>query len=503
MALNTCVMYFRMIVTMIVTLLSSRWILLALGEEDFGIYHLVAGLLSMLMFLNVTMASSSQRFISFALGRKDKELINDTFYFSCLMHLLVGLIIVAIIEVAGSLLMHTVLQVPDGKLHLAMFCLHCLAINTFIMVVSVPFNALLFSHENIIYVSIVQITEALLKLFIAIYLMRYAGERLKLYVVVLTLIHLVTAIMYALYCRLKYDESRLRFTKVSNKGLFKQFLSYSGWNLIGGMSSMLRTQGVSMLLNSFHGVVMNAAYGIATQVNGQLSFFSSSIVTATKPQIVKSEGEGNRQRSLSLSATTSKFTFLMLAMVAIPLIIEMPFVMKIWLKEVPEYAVSFTRLVLLMSVISQFSLGISLPIESVGNIKKLQCWVGGLHFIVLPAGYVLLKMGLPPESVLLFVIVEECIGIPMRMIIAKRVAGLVIPRFLRETMLPSFLTAVAVFAECLFVSHIMQEGWWRLISVSLLSAAATAGLAYGYALTKPERNKIDEIARKIKGKFHH
>ncbi len=501
MVLNTGVMYTRMIITMIVTLLSSRWVLLALGKEDFGIFNLVSGLLSMLMFLNMTMATASQRFLSYALGRGDTQEIRDTFYYSCVLHFIIGVIIVLGIEIVGQVLLFTVLQVPAGKMNLALFCLHSLSVSTFITVVSVPYSAILISHENIVLVSIVHIGEALLKLATSIVLLYYMGSRLKLYAVCMALIPSVSVFIYRMYCHRHYSETHIIFKRITDKTLFRKFTSYAGWNLIGSISSLLRTQGVAMLLNSFYGVLMNAAYGIATQVKGQLTFFSSAIVTSTRPQIVKSEGAGNRKRALALSAMTCKVTFLLLSMIAVPLVIEMPYVLTLWLKNVPEYAVSFTRLIVLLNVVFQFAIGLSIPIESVGNIKQVQLVVGGMHFIVIPIGYVMLKAGLPPQSVFVMIIAEECVGIILRLFISHKVTGLDIVNFIKETLVPSVVTSISGFLFCFFIVNCLEEGFLRLALLVVLSVTFFFVVSYIYTLTKAERMKINAVVKRISSKI--
>lgn len=494
---NTAVMYGRLAVTMMVTLLSSRWVLLALGKEDFGIYNLVAGLLSLLMFLNMTMATASQRFLSFALGKGQKSLIEETFYYSCLFHLFVGLIIVAGIESVGQLLLHTVLQVPVGKMHLAIFCLHALSVSTFVTVVSVPYHAVLMAHENIIFIAIVEMLSAIFKLIAAVFLLDYNGERLKLYAIFMAVIPILQVIAYRNCCYRKYPETHIRIRRISDRELFWRFLSYVGWNLIGAISSMLRTQGVSMLLNSFYGVAMNAAYGIASQVSGQLTNFSSSITTVARPQIVKSEGQGNRQRVLALSATTSKVAFLLFAMLGIPLIVEMPYILKIWLKEVPEYTVSFTRLVVLIGLAFQFAIGISIPVESVGKIRQLQIWVGGLHFIVLPVGYMLLKQGFPPYSVFVVVLCEEIVSTAIRLVISHKVVGLNIALYVKETILPSLMTSISLFIVSIAITWMIDEGFIRLFFLCGLSLIYTIIVGYHFALTEFEKGHAMEILQKV------
>lgn len=501
MVLNTTVMYGRLAITMVVTLLSSRWVLMALGQEDFGIYNLISGLLSMLMFLNLTMATASQRFLSFALGKGDRQLIEDTFYYSCVLHFIIGVIIVLGIEIVGRFLLQTVLQVPNDKMYLAVFCLHSLAFSTFFTVISVPFNAVLISHENILFVAIVEILSAISKMVTAIILLLYDGERLKLYALIMAGIPICQTLIYQTYCVCHYQETKVKLRKITDNSLFRQFTAYAGWNLIGSISSLLRTQGVSMLLNSFYGVAMNAAYGIATQVKGQFSHFSSSIVTATRPQIVKSEGVGNRQRVHLLSAMTCKVTFMLLSMLSVPLILEMPYVLHLWLKDVPNYTVAFTRLILIINLLFQFSVGLSMPIESVGKIKSLQIWVGGLHFVVLPIGYVMLKFDFSPESVFVMVAMEESVGIVLRMIISRKVTGLSISGFIKSTLAPSVISLFVLLCVCYIVQLTLSECFVRVCIICLISILYTSVIGYRFILNVLEREKIHAIINKLIGKI--
>ncbi len=502
MVINTFVMYARLVISMIITLLSSRWILLALGTEDFGIYNLVAVILSMLMFLNLTMATASQRFMSFALGKKDENLIRDTFYYSCILHFLVGLIILLFIEVIGGMMLNTFLKVPEGKLHLAFFCLHTLSISTFFTVISVPYRAALISHENIIFVSIVELSTAILKLLGAIFLLYYLGNRLKMYAIIMATISLLTMIVFRIYCHINYQETKLQFRKINDFTLFTKITSYAGWNLIGSIGSLLRTQGISLLLNSFYGVAMNAAYGISSQVKGQLSHISQSIFTATRPQIVKSEGMGNRSRVHSLSAFTCKTSFLLFGMICAPLIVEMPYILKLWLKNVPEYSIIFTQLILIICLIHQIGAGISVAIESVGNIKTLQIVIGGLHFVVLPIAFFMLWQGMEPYSIFIMVCIEEAIAVVMRLYISKKNTGLEVLLFIRKTLLPSVITIISLFLLMLFVKPLLTNNFIRLVLMSFLSLTFITVVGYFYTLTQFEREHVNNIIIGIKNKIH-
>lgn len=471
-------MYVRVALTMGVILLSSRWVLLALGEEDFGIYSLVAGLLSMLSFLNLTLASSTQRFLSYALGKGDISVLNSVFNLSCVLHLTIGLIVLALFEIVGSIFLTHILQIPLGKEADAVFVMHCIAISMFISIIIVPYNASLITHENMLFIAFVQIGEALLKLLTAFVLLNYSGTRIRLYAICMMIIPLCSGILYIIYCRRNYAETRLNISSAFKKDLFKSFSSYTGWNLIGGVSHLFKTQGIAMLLNTFMGVVINAAYGIASQVNGQLQVFSSNMLTATRPQIIKSEGNGNRARMIQVSITTCRLMFILLAFLVAPVVSECDYILNIWLKEVPKYTVEFVQLFLIASLISQLYKGISIGIESVGSIKYLQIFVGGLHFLVLPVGYILLENEFGVLSVFYMLICEELLCLILTSIISKHVTGLNISMFTKGCVIPCAMSFVLTLTICLTCKLILPTGLPRLLLECVISVISSATLAY-------------------------
>lgn len=502
MIVNTVVMYARLAITMVITLLSSRWVLLALGEEDFGIYNLVAGLLGLLMFLNLSMATASQRYLSYALGKKDNDLLSDTFFISIILHFIIGVVIFFLVEIVGQYLLYNFLQVPFKKIDLAVFCLHSLAINAFVTVISVPYRASLISHENIMFVALTEVGVSVLKLILAIVLLDYLGNRLKLYAVVMTLIPIMQALVFRIYSKHKYPECRFKIHRISDYKRFKDMAVYASWNMIGSVSSLLRDQGIPMLLNSFYGVCMNTAYGLALQVKGQLNYFSSSIVTATKPQIVKSEGAGNRQRSLSLSAFTCKVTFLLLSMLAIPLIVDMPYILHLWLKIVPEYTISFTRIVIVICLVYQFAIGISIPVEAVGRIKHLQILVGGLHMLVIPVGFIMLHIGMTPNSIFLMIVCEEVICVIVGLFISKRVTGLNVISFLIQTIIPCVIATIVAFGLIYSLHNLFDESFIRLCGICVVSILYFVSIGYLFVFTKDERKKAQQILNSLIHKLY-
>lgn len=490
MVVNTCILYARVVITMGVTLLSSRWVLMALGKEDFGIYSLVAGMLSLLSFLNVTMASSTQRFLSFALGRGNLKDLNDIFNLSCLLHLAIGLIVLLIFELVGNLFLSYVLQIPIGKETDAVFVLHCLSFSMFITIVTVPFNASLITHENMFFLACVQIGEALLKLVIAIILLYYSGVKIRLYALCMMAVPLFSNSMFIAYCLRNYQETKITLRAIKRVDLLTQFVSYTGWNLIGGISHLFKTQGIAMLLNTFKGVAINAAFGIASQVNSQLQFFSSTIVTATRPQIIKSEGMGNRARMTRVSVTTCKLTFLMLSILVAPFISECDYILKIWLKEVPDYTVPFVQLFLIGALLRQLYTGVSIGIESVGSIKYLQIFVGGLHFFVLPVGYLLLRFDFGVLSVFYMLICEELLCLILTTIISKRETKLNVKWFLTGCVIPCILSFAISFALCYASRYLEIVEPYRFFLACFFSAMSTIFLSFYYVFDEEEQSIV-------------
>lgn len=494
---NTLVIYTRVAITSIVALLSSRWILQSLGITDFGIYNLVAGLLAMLMVLNSSMAAATQRFLSYSIGEGNQNIVKKTFNLSLFLHFFIGIFTFILIETVGSIFLLQVLSIPSGREEAALFCLHCLSVSTCFSIVSVPFTAMLFSYENMIFMSIVQIGEAILKLIAAIFLLHYIGDRLKLYALCITILSLFSIILLAVYCRFKYECCRLSFEGLKDKSYFKSYSTFAFWSLIGSVSTMLKNQGAAMLLNVFYGVTINAAYGIASQIKGQLMFVSSSILTAARPQIVQSEGNGNRFRVLSLSSSASKFSFLLLSYISIPFIVEMPVILRLWLGVIPQYTVEFSILIIITNLIFQFYVGVSLPFESIGKIKKIQLITGLLNFLVLPIGYVFLKFGCPPMFLLISVLIEELVCIFIMIYISRELTGMSAKRFIVKTMILPIIAVIGTLVITYFVHFIISSLWSRLLLVVLVSCIVLSVLSYSIALEDFEKRKLNEIVVKI------
>ena len=449
--LNTGILYGRMLLTMGISLYSTRLILNALGSTDFGIFNLIAGIITLLSFLNSAMSTSTQRFLSYYQGLGDVERQRNVFTNSLILHLLIGIVIVGALEIVGLFLFDGFLNIPQERELAARTIYHFMSVTVFFVILSVPFTGSLISHENMLWVAFVSIVEAILKLAIAYFLLSVNHDKLVTYGILTALISVLSFFLYAAFCLLKYKECTTKNLFVIDRKLFTELTSFAGWNLFGSICGVTKDQGLAVMLNMFFGAVVNTAYGIANQVSSQLSFFSVTMLRALNPQIMKSEGNGDRQRMLRLSMTASKFGFFLLAIVAIPCIFEMETILALWLKEVPANTVAFCRLALIGSLVNQLTIGLQSAIQATGKIKIYQSTVGSILLLTLPISFLCLKMGFPATTVLIVYSLVECIACAARMHILKKYVGLSIKEYFQNVFLREILPLSGSILTCFYI----------------------------------------------------
>ena len=494
--LNTLFLYANMVVNICVQLVAVRLLLRAFGLVDYGLYNLVAGVVALFAFMNIAMSAATQRFLSYEIGRGDGERIKETFYNSLLLHLGIGLVAVLALEAGGSYYVGHLLQAPTDRIPAALILMHCITASTFVNIITVPYEADINANENMGVIAGLNILDSLMKLAIAVYVSYTEGDRLIIYGV-LTMCSLI-AILIAkrIYCLTHYPESHVRFHRIRDRRQMKHIASYAAWNFFGTGSGVARYQGTAMILNQAFGIVINAAYGVAQQVNGLIMFFANTIVRAMRPQIVKSEGAGHRSRMLRLSATASKITSLMVALIAVPLFIEIPCVLRLWLgKDVGSDCIMFCRSFLVIAFINQLTIGLQMAIESTGRIRILQTMVGSMHLIALPLGYVAFQMGLPPVSIMLCIVAEELLAIFVRTLIARRQTGINGQQFLWGNVLPVTALVCADALACLLIRSVTTNDW---VSISLVTAVSTlllCALSYQFLLTEEEKESVKGFLR--------
>ena len=407
-AKNTLFLYFRMFLIIGISLYTSRVIFAVLGVEDFGLYNVVGGIIAMFSVLNGIISSSTSRFLTYELGKNNIQRLTNVFSASFFSHVFISIVILVLAETVGLWFINTQLVIPEDRLNAANWVYQFSILAAMISFTQSPYSALIISHERMNIYAYMSIIEVVLKLLIVYVLVISSFDKLKLYSVLMFVVTTIIALIYRIYCIKHYKESRLRIVK--NKALYKQLISYSGRNLIGAIVVLLQGQGINILLNVFFGPIINAARAISYQVQGAIIQFSNNFFTAVKPQIVKLYAQNNIEEMMKLMYQSSYFSFYLLFLIILPLILEMQYVLNLWLKNVPAYTVSFTILILLNQLIVCLKNPRMAIFEAMGKIKRANIFVGLTMITIFPISYLLLKLGFSPIWVFYVMIIVNFIS---------------------------------------------------------------------------------------------
>ncbi len=506
--INTGILYARMLITVGISLYSTRLVLEALGPVDYGVFNLVAGVIAMLSFLNTAMATSTQRFLSFFQGKNDLKMQKSVFSNSLLLHIGIGLLVVTALEVSGFFLFGGFLNISADRIEVARMIYHFMSVTVFFTIVSVPFTGLLVAHENMLWVAVVNIAETVLKLIIAWVLYIVDQDKLMVYGLLTAGISIASFLLYAIYCLGRYENCTLKGVFSVDKKMMGDLTSFAGWNLFGSLCSLGRAQGLAILLNIFFGTVVNAAYAIANQVAAQLNFFSLTLLRAINPQIMKSEGAENREKMLRLSMIGSKFGFFLLAFIAIPCIFEMNTILHLWLKDVPDYTVGFCSLMLCATLINQLTIGLQSAVQATGKVKAYQAVVGSVLLLALPLAWFLLKSGYPVYSVFIGYCVIELIACTLRLFFLKSIAGLSISLYFSNVIYKLIIPLCLLILTCyLSVTYVVIDARFLFTGVSGVLVFVTS--IYLFGLCEDEKELIHKIIAQLttrlnpKKQFNH
>lgn len=499
LAKNTMFLYFRMIFIMAVTLYTSRVVLRVLGVEDFGIFNVVAGVVAMFGFLNSSMSATTQRFISYSLGKGDANL-NKVFSTCVLTHALIALGVLVLVESVGLWFLYNKMIIPEVRMDAAFWVFQFSALSTVVTVMSIPFNADIIAHEKMSAFAYISIVEVCLKLLIVFLLDVGNIDKLVLYAFLLLLVQCGIFLTYMGYCLRHFKESRFRF--VYEKKLFSEVFSFAGWNLWGYLASILYTQGLNILLNVFFGPVVNAARGLANQVDGAIRLFASNFQMAINPQIVKTYAAKDLESMHKLVFRSSKFSFLLLLALSLPVMIEAPVILRLWLSTVPDWTASFLRLMLVVVIVDSVANPLMTSAAATGRIKLYQSVLGGIQLLIVPVAYVVLRMGGEPNSVFVVHICICLIAFAVRLFIVRGMVGLSIKKYLMEVCVKSGVVTVVATVLPLTLYFSMNNSLLSAIVVVFVSLGSVAVSAYAIGLTKSERvfvsDKIGQILAKFK-----
>lgn len=497
--INTTAQYVKTFVNIILTLFSARLILEALGVTDFGLYSLLAGVTSMLAFATNALASTTQRFLSYHRGKSCIEKQKDIFANSFYIQLILGLFTLVFLLALTPFLFAGVLNVPVERVFAAQWTYAIVALMLFVTFLCTPFRAILISHENIVYITIIDVIDGVLKVALAIALFHVGYDRLIGYAIFLLLIQLFNLIAIAVYAIRKYEECSIPSIRRVDKKYIKDISSYAGWNVYSIGCVMGRTQGVALLINRFFGPTVNAAYGLGFQIAGYVYFMSESLMNAIRPQIVQSEGEGDRARMLWLSEVASKFSFYLLSCLAVPCIFEMDTLLRLWLGKTPDYAVLFCRMVLVASIVDTLTCGLGLANQAIGNIKQYSLAVNSVKLLTLPIAFVCVKIGFPMYWVAVCYVVFEFLCAMIRLPFVRKTGGLDIVRFCRNVFakefVPFLILIVVTAVSSLYSSFAFDCVFTFTIAISVYIVSI-----YLFGLTQEEKKKLVTILLKIRQK---
>ncbi len=499
-AKNTILLYFRMLLTMLVSLYTSRVVLATLGETDYGLYNVVGGVVAMFGFLNAAMITSSQRYITFALGQGNLKNLKNVFSTSIQIHALIAIVIVILAETAGLWFLQNEMTIPAERVNAAQWVYHLSVLGMVVVIMGVPFNASIVAHEKMSAFAYVSILEVILKLLI-VYIL-YIGniDKLKLYAILMFLVQLCICLIYIIYCLRHFSETRC--VHYRNKSLFKEMLSFAGWNLVGNGAAVAFTQGLNILLNVFFTPAINAARAVAVQVQGAVAMFSSNFQVAVNPQITKSFAVGNLDYMHNLVFRTSKFTFILLFCLSLPIILETEIILDIWLKEVPEFTVSFLRLMLCVTIIDAMAGPLMTSAAASGRVKVYQSVVGGILLMILPISYIVLKLGGNPTSVFIVHLCICCVAFIVRLFIIRPLIQLSIRQFVGEVIVRCCLVAIISSIIPVLLRIVLPQNILSFIIVCCFSVLSIGLVSYKIGLNVSERmfikNKIISLFAKLK-----
>lgn len=494
-AKNTIMLYIRMFITMAIGLYTSRIILQVLGVSDYGIYNLVGGFVAMLAYLNSAFVSATQRFISFSLGKNDIHDLISIFNTSKVVHYTLAIILVIIAESFGLWFIEHKLNIEYDRLYAANWVFQCSLISMAVNIISVPYNSCIIAHEHMQVYAYVSIFESILKLII-VYLIKISPfDTLISYATLTVIVAIIIRLCYTIYCRKKFIECN--YSSKFNWKKFKEILSYSSWVLIGNIGFTFKDQIANIILNGFYGTTVNAAKGIANQVSAMINTFSRNFFSAISPQITIQYAAGNIDDSKMLVYQGAKYSFYMLGIVALPVILNMEYILSLWLGEVPEYTCIFLTISLLSALVGSFATSLVTAIQATGNMKIFQIGISIIMLLELPFLFLFLFYDYPLIYALFPSIITNAIGVCFRIIVLKKI----IPQydlkffFINIVLKSSCLFSIAVIISFMFCWE-LERNFINLLFSSLFSILVLIILIYSLGITKKERFMLNSLISK-------
>lgn len=500
-AKNTLLLYFRMLFLMVISLYTSRVILNALGVEDFGIYNVVGGLVAMFSVISGSLSGAISRFITYELGKGDQSKLNKIFSASVTIQLLLSLIIVVLIESVGVWFLNAKMTIPEARMTAANWVFQLSIITFVINLISVPYNAVIIAHEKMSAFAYISILEAVGKLVIAFLMMYSPIDRLVYYAILMCAVAIIVRLAYGNYCTKHFSECTYHF--LWDKEILYKMFGFAGWNFIGAASGVLRDQGGNVVINIFCGPTVNAARGIANQVNAAVSGFVNNFTIALNPQITKSYASGDRDYMMNLIYQGSRLSFYMLLFLSLPILLSTHYILVLWLRLIPEHSVAFIQLTLIFAMCESISYPLITAMLATGNIRNYQIVVGGLQLFNLPISYVLLRLGFIPETVLVVAIVLSQLCLLARLIMLRNLINISFWQFTKKVYFNIILVSFSASVAPWLISIYATETFVSFVLICIVSVLSSSLTIYFVGCSKKEQLMINQQLIKIRNKIKH
>lgn len=493
-AKNTLFLYIRMFLIMGVTLYTSRIVLQVLGETDFGLYNVVGGIVMMFTFLNGSLAGATSRFITYEIGRQDYVRLHKIFNVSLLTHIMIALVIVILAETVGLWFLYNKMVIPEGRFDAAFWVFQISVISCVLSITQVPYSAMIIAHERMNIYAYVGIFEVMFKLLIAYLIMISPYDKLVVYAFLLFLVQMMLMIYYRMFCNKHFSGCSLMFVK--DKTMYKHMFVYAGSDIIGNLAVLAQGQGLNILLNMFFGPAVNAARGVAYQVQGAVTQFSGNFMTAVKPQIIKQYAAGKINEMMRLVVHSSCFSYYLMLLLVMPICLEADYILTLWLGEYPDYTVSFLRLVLVLCMIQTLKTPRTTVFHATGKILLPNIVVGTILCLALPVAYVVLKMGFDPNSVFWTAIVSMMLSEVAGIFIMKSLIDCSVRNYVLNVHIRCLIVTGLSLAILLPIYSLMSiQGFAKLIIITLITTLSILLVSYTVGLDKGMRQKINAIIK--------
>lgn len=490
-AQNTILLYIRTFLILVISLYTSRVVINTLGVEDYGIYNVVGGFVVMFSIISATLTGTTQRYLTFELGKEVNEKSQEVFGAALNIHFFLSIILLLLLETIGLWFINVHLNIPSSRLYATNWVYQCSLITFLLNILSAPYNAAIIAHEKMGAFAYISLLEVVLKLIAVLLLAFSPFDQLIYYSILLLLVAFVIRSFYTLYCKIHFDETKYVFCR--RKSLYMDMAGFAGMTFLGGLSSILSNQGVNILLNLFFGVTVNAARGISIQVQGAVTKFVMDFTTAMNPQITKSYAANDINRSLDLVYKGSKFSFFLLLLLALPIIFKSPYILQLWLKQYPEFTEAFVILTLILAMTEVLSTTLTTAIFATGTIKNFCLWIGGLRILNLPICYVILKIGGRPSDVFYVLITMNIVLLFVRVIVISKLTNTNGYLFVKNVVYRAVFVAITATGGSYFINMKCPDTFGGLVTFVVLSICMSSFVIYGIGLKKTERQVINHF----------